>query len=68
VSALFLLAAPARLAAFGPLDARYPIRPFPASLAFEAIRVLSANVSRLQFERLYVRPSAVTYQRSAFAA
>jgi len=50
-----------------PLEARYPIRPFPPAPA-RAIVVLSSSVSPPLFERPYPLPDKETYQRCEFAA
>jgi len=50
-----------------PLEARYPIRPFPPAPA-QAIVVLSSAVSAPIFERPYALPDRETFQRCEFAA
>lgn len=50
-----------------PLEARYPIRPFPPAPA-QAIVVLSSAVSPPTYERPYALPDKETFRRCAFAA
>ncbi len=50
-----------------PLEARYPIRPFPAEPA-DAIVVLAAGVSPPHFEQPYSLADADTFDRCEFAA
>jgi uncharacterized SAM-binding protein YcdF (DUF218 family) len=69
VSALVLLAwPPVDWLLSRPLEARYPIRPFAASQAYQAIVVLSGNISPPQYERPYALASKETYERCEFAA
>jgi hypothetical protein len=50
-----------------PLEARYPVQPFPPA-PVQAIVVLSSTVSPPRYERPYARPDKETYQRCEFAA
>jgi uncharacterized SAM-binding protein YcdF (DUF218 family) len=50
-----------------PLEARYPVRPFPSGSA-QAIVVLSSAVSRSKYERPYALPDKATFERCEFAA
>jgi uncharacterized SAM-binding protein YcdF (DUF218 family) len=50
-----------------PLEARYPIRPFPSEPA-QAIVVLSSSINPPKYERPYALPDKATYQRCEYAA
>jgi uncharacterized SAM-binding protein YcdF (DUF218 family) len=68
VTGLFLLSwPPVDWLLSRPLEARYPIRPYPAASA-QAIVVLASAVNPPIYERPYPRPDRETYQRCEWAA
>jgi uncharacterized SAM-binding protein YcdF (DUF218 family) len=68
VTGLFLLSwPPVDWLLSRPLEARYPIRPYPVASA-QAIVVLASAVNPPIYERPYPRPDKETYQRCGCAA
>lgn len=67
VGLLFLSWPPVDWLLSRPLEARYPVQPFPPAAA-QAIVVLSSTVTPPRYGRLYPRPDKETYQRCEFAA